>query len=172
MPSIVDISGITVASGSCKKRAGLMPLCAAVALGWVCQGLWLSLSIFTFSYNPAWSILIGASTFAFGIFLSLMSYSLYCDTQKQYRIEVTATEVVLNVSDLVRKTESVSMLLLEDVTYSEWYPDTSTLLIHAPYKTIELPLWSLGARGTDVLDYLQGRGIKICNVLLDDTIPE
>ena len=64
------------------------------------------------------------------------------------------------------------MLLLEDVSYSEWYPDTSTLLIHAPYKTIELPLWSLGPRGTDVLDFLQGRGIKICNVLLDDTIPE
>ncbi len=66
------------------------------------------------------------------------------------------------------------MVLIDDVKYAEYYPycDSSSMILHTSYAQMEVPLWPLGSRGTDVLDYLIGRGVRVVNVQSDDPIPE
>jgi hypothetical protein len=37
---------------------------------------------------------------------------------------------------------------------------------------MEVPLWPLGEQVKDVIDFLDGRGLRIVNVQSDDAIPD
>jgi len=156
------------------KRAGLIPLITAIGAGWLFVRLWTAVSIYAFTYNNYWAVVLGASTLAFASFLTYMSYSLIRDAYREYIFELTDTEAVLYVNDKLRHQKSTSMILLDDVRYAEYYPysDSSSIILHAPYYELEVPLWPLGRHGQDVVDYLSGRGIRVVNVQSDDKIPE
>jgi hypothetical protein len=66
------------------------------------------------------------------------------------------------------------MVLLDDVSYVEYYPysDSACIIMHACHYEMEVPLWPLGEHGQDVIDFLAGRGIRIVNVQTDDKVPE
>lgn len=156
------------------KRVGLIPLIIALAAGWVFVLLWTAVSIYAFTYNNYWSLVLAASTVAFASFLGYMTYGLVRDAYQEYVFEITDTEAVLFVHDKMRHRHSTYMILLDDVRYAEYYPysDSSSIILHAPYYEMEVPLWPLGRHGQDVVDYLSGRGIRVVNVQSDDRIPE
>jgi hypothetical protein len=156
------------------RRVGLLPLIVAISFGWVFVILWGGVSAYAFSYNNYWATVLGGSTVCFATLLAYMSYTLVRDGMKQYAFELTESEAVLQVYDRWRKQHATFMVLLDDVSYAEYYPysDSSCLILHAPYYEMEVPLWPLGEHAQDVIDYLAGRGIRIVNVQSDDRIPE
>ena len=65
------------------------------------------------------------------------------------------------------------MVLLQDVLYAEYYPypDSASIILHTAYSHVEVPLWPMGERGVDVVDYIAGCGIRVMNVQFDDKVP-
>lgn len=156
------------------RRAGLMPMAIAIVVGWIFVALWLAVAVYAASHNAYWSTTLIASTLAFAAFLGYMSFTLIHDACKEYIFELTESEAVLFVVDKLLKKEHTDIVLLDDIKYAEYYPytDSACVILHAPYKEMEVPLWPLGEHGADVIDYLGGRGIKVVNVQSDDPIPE
>jgi hypothetical protein len=146
----------------------------AIVVGMCFMVLWLFVAVLTFQYNMYWSIIIAGAACAFSAFLYMMAYTLVRDSKRRYTIEITDSEVVLNVFDGLSKKSCTQMVLIDDVKYAEYYPycDSSSMILHTSYAQMEVPLWPLGSRGTDVLDYLIGRGVRVVNVQSDDPIPE
>jgi hypothetical protein len=164
---------IKLVSHPYQRRTGLVPMAIAIVLGWIFVGLWFWVSILALPYNPLWSALVAASTVAFSIFLGAITASIVRDANRDYQLELNETEVVLIVVDRLRRKKSTQMVLLDDIKYAEYYPysDSASVILHASYVAMEVPLWPLGSRALDVIDFLSGRGIRIMNVQFDDTVP-
>jgi hypothetical protein len=145
-----------------------------MALGWAFSLIWMTLAVITMPQNQLWSILQIVTTLGFDFFLALMSFGLLRDNYRDYVLELTDTEAILVVIDRLRKRRGTQMILLEDVSYCEYYPypDQASIIFHTPYTDMEVPLWPMTNQGRDVVDYLDGRGLKIINVQSDDPIPD
>jgi len=156
------------------KRTALGPLMVAVSVGWIFSLLWLFTGIFALLHNFYWGLILLASTFGFSLFLGLMTYSMVRDAYRSFVFELTDSDAVLYVHDKLRKRKSMQMVLLDDVKYVEYYPyrDSSSMILHTSYTQMEVPLWPLGEQVRDVIDFLDGRGLRIVNVQFDDVIPD
>lgn len=167
-------SKITLISRPYVRRAGLWPMVAMLGLSWVFVALWTCVSFWVFPYSPLYSVLIGGSTGAFSCLLYLMSRKIYFDSFRNFELEVTDTEAVLSVEDSLHHKRSQQMVLLDDVKYAEYYPftDSASVILHAPYADMEVPLWSMENQGHDLIDFLEGRGVNVVNVQTDDKIPD
>jgi hypothetical protein len=79
----------------------------------------------------------------------------------------------LVVTDRKAKKKGTQMLLLADVIYAEYYPynDSASIIFHTNYARMEVPLWPMGERAQDVVDFLDGRGVRVINVQSDDSMP-
>jgi len=174
MTIVADPPRITLVSRPYRHRVGLIPLIIAVAFGWIFVIAWTILAISVLIHNIYWSVVLLGSTSAFALFLGFMTYSIIRDSQRQYLFEVTDTEAVLQVVDRLKKQKSTQMVLLDDVEWAEYYPysDSSCIIFHSPYTEMEVPLWPMGGHAQDVVDFLQGRGVKVVNVQFDDAIPD
>lgn len=171
--SIINPIFIKLASHPYRQRTGLIPLLIAVAIGWVFVGLWSWVVFLTIPYNLLWAGLVSGATIAFAGFLGLMTLGIWRDANKEYEYELNSTEAVLTVFDKLSKRKATRMILMDDVKYAEYYPylDSACLILHSPAFDMELPLWPLGSQSQDVLDFLDGRGIRVMNVQMDDTVP-
>jgi len=120
-----------------------------------------------------WGIMIVLSTLAYCAYLGAAGYKIFADCRRKYILELTATEAVLSVIDQSRKKQSTKMVLLSDVNYVEYYPyqDCASLILHAPYADMEVPLWPFGPQAQDVIDFLEGRGVHVINVQSDEKFP-
>lgn len=156
------------------KRRGLVPLLIGLSIGWIFVCLWGAVAAFLLSNNPAWAFVLFASTFGFASFLCWMSYQVFCDAFKTYTFELTDAEAVLQIFDRLRKTKRIQMVLLDDIKFAEYYPycDDSSVIFHAPYTDMEVPLWPMGLHAQDILDFLKGRGVRVINVQSDEKFPE
>lgn len=121
-----------------------------------------------------WGLMIILSTLAYCAYLGIAGYKIYADSRRQYVLELTGTEAILSVIDQLRKKKSTQMVLLADVKYIEYYPypDCASIIMHAPYTDMEVPLWPFGTQGQDVIDFLEGRGVHVVNVQSDEKIPD
>lgn len=170
---LTDCCRITLTSLPHKRRAGLFPLCTAICLGWAFVAMWLTVAIVGLREWPAWGVLIGLSSVTFGALLTLFGLGLIRDSRREYLLELTESEVVLVVTDRKAKKKGTQMLLLDDVTYAEYYPykDSASIIFHTNYSQMEVPLWPMGDRAQDVVDFLDGRGVRVINVQTDDCLP-
>ena len=173
MPAITNKCAITLTSLPHKRRIGLWPLCTAIGMGWAFTIMWLVISFCAFHDWPAWGVLIGLSSVTFGCLLTLFGIGLLRDSRREYVLELTDTEIVLVVIDRHAKKKGVQMILIEDVSYAEYYPypDSSSIIFHTEKLQMEVPLWPMGDRGQDVVDFLDGRGVRVINVQFDDAMP-
>jgi hypothetical protein len=175
---------ITLTSNPHKKRVGLIPLCTGLALGWAFVLLWMIIAIvavwesaYQASYEIhetfIWSMLVLGTSSTFAVCLGLMTFGLLRDCNRDYVLELTESEVVLVVIDKLRKRRGTQMVLLDDVSYAEYYPypDSASIILHTAYADMEVPLWPMSNQGRDVVDYLDGRGVRVVNVQSDDQIP-
>jgi hypothetical protein len=162
------------ASGSHFSRVGFIPMCIAIGLGWIFMVLWLVTAIFIMPMNIGWAVMLMLSVAAFSFYLSSISYNLACDCMKDYVLEVNESEVVLKVTDRIRKKVVTQMVLLDDVSYVEYFPspDTATMILHSSYIDMEVPLWPMGYGGQDVVAFIEGRGVKVVNLQSDDKLPD
>ncbi len=178
MVQIADSNGLRIASGPYKSRPGLYPMMVALVIGFGFSILWLTVSacLIMDGHTPQliWGIMTGLCTILYCCYMGYISYRMLNDSQKLYTLELTNTELVLVVVDRMNKKRSTQMVLLDDVKYAEYYPypDSSLLILHAPYTVLELPLWPMGNQAQDVMDFLTGRGVPIVNTQFDDKIPE
>lgn len=165
---------ITLISRPYNKRAGLWPMVAILTLSWVFVALWTGMSFWLFPYSPFYSVIIGASTAAFCVILYIMSRKIYMDSFRNFELEVTDSEAVLSVEDSLNHKRSQQIVLLDDVKFAEYYPytDSASVILHAPYADMEVPLWPLENQGHDLIDFLEGRGVNVVNVQTDDKIPD
>ncbi|MBP9093098.1 hypothetical protein KBI23_18880 [bacterium] len=170
---LTDRCSITLTSQPHKRRAGLVPLCTAICLGWAFVLMWLTVAVIILWEWPAWGVLIGLSSVTFGALLTLFGLGLIRDSRREYLLELTESEVVLVVTDRKAKKKGTLMLLLADVTYAEYYPytDSASIIFHTNYSKMEVPLWPMGDRAQDVVDFLDGRGVRVINVQSDDCLP-
>lgn len=165
---------ITLISRPYAQRAGLWPMVAMLALSWVFVALWSGMAFWLFTYTPLYSVLIGVSTLAFSFLLFIMSRKIYADSFRNFELEVNDTEAVLSVEDSLHHKRSQQMVLLDDVKFAEYYPftDSASVILHAPYTDMEVPLWPMENQGHDLIDFLEGRGVNVVNVQSDDKIPD
>lgn len=165
---------MTLISGPYWNRIGLVPMIVILAFGWIFVALWLVVAAYVFPFNPLWTVILSLSTVLFAIYLGFVSYKMVSEAFREYRFELSDSEAVLSVTDRLNKRKSTQMVLLDDVKYAEYYPfqDSASIILHSPYCDMEVPLWPLGTHGQDVVDFLDGRGVKVVNVQSDDEIPE
>lgn len=161
-------------SGAYWQRIGLWPMAAFLGVSWLFVIVWLVTCALIFQYNQWWSIIIFASTVLFSVFLSYMTRKMVTDAYKEFVLELTEDEAVLTVVDRISKRASTQMVLLDDIKFAEYYPyrDSECIIFHAPYTDMEVPLWPMGNHGRDVLDFLDGRGVKVINVQSDEKFPD
>jgi hypothetical protein len=174
---ITDTNGLKVASGPYKSRPGLYPMLIALVIGFGFSLLWLTVSVFLIldghTPNVIWGSMTGLCTILYCCYMGYIAYRLLVDSKRQYVLELNASEAVLTVLDNLHRQKSTQMVLLDDVKYAEYYPypDSASVILHAPYTMMEIPLWPLGQQSQDVMDFLAGRGIAIVNAQFDDRIP-
>ncbi len=156
------------------KRVGSSVLWVAIIVGYFFMAMWLIVACWAFFHNAYWGIVIGGSAIAFATFLTVMARSLWRDARRHYVLELTDTDAVLNIVDYSSKRRSTQMVLLDDIRYAEYYPyrDSAAVILHTSYAQMEVPLWPLGRHAQDVLDYLEGRGVRVINVQSDEPIPD
>lgn len=151
-----------------------MPLLIGLTVGWIFISIWSAVAFFLLQHHIFWAFAVFGSTFGFAGFLCWMSYQVFCDALKTYTFELTDAEAVLLVFDRLRRKKHVKMVLLDDVKFAEYYPycDDSSLIFHAPYTDMEVPLWPMGLHAQDILDFLRGRGVRVINVQSDEKFPD
>jgi hypothetical protein len=156
------------------KRVGLWPMLIVVAFAWGFDLMWLFVACWTFQFNAYWAVTLLGATVAFGSCLSFMSWKMFTDAYREFDLELTDEEVVLSVIDRFRKKKAVQMVLLDDVKYAEYYSfqDSASIILHADYADMEVPLWPMGTTGRDVVDFLNGRGVTVVDVQFDDKVPD
>lgn len=170
--------GLTLTSRPGKCRPGLIPMGIALAVGFLFSGLWLTVSaclIIEGNFDHViWGSLTGMCTLLYCFYMGYMAWKLLSDSRRDYLLELTGSEAVLTVVDHMNRKKSTQMVLLDDVKFAEYYPypDSASVMLHAPYTVMEIPLWPLGNGGIDVIDFLAGRGIRVVNVQSDDRIPD
>lgn len=174
MSAAVDLVRIKLHSRPYLKRVGLLPMLAVISFAWCFEFMWLYVSLWAVQFNLYWAVTLLAATLAFGFCLGFMSWKMFKDAHREFDLELTDTEAVLSVIDKHRKKKAVQMVLLEDVRYAEYYPfqDSASIILHAEYADMEVPLWPMGSTGKDVVDFLNGRGVKVVDVQFDDKLPE
>jgi len=161
-----------------KTRAGLIPMVVAISVGFLFSFAWIGIAIWMMTRRTAdvliWGGLITLSTLVYGTYLMLITGKMLREARYKYSLELTESEAVLSVIDPQNRVRSTRMVLLDDVKYGEYYPypDTASVILHAPYADLELPLWSFGEQRQDAIDFLEGRGVRIVNVLSDDPISQ
>lgn len=171
-------SGVKLLSKPYKSRAGLFPMTIALGVGYFFSFLWLITAGWMITQTSTelriWGIMTAACTVAYCGFLTLATYKLVGDGKREYTVELTDSEVVLNVIDHMRRKRGVNMVLLNDVRYAEYYPfpDSASVILHTSYASMEVPLWPFGSQAQDVIDFLEGTGVRVCNVCSDDPFPE
>ncbi len=165
---------IKLVSKPFSSRTALAPLLVGIGVGWVFTLAWLVTGIFALMHNFYWGLTLLGSTFGFSLILGFMSYSLIRDANRSFVFELTDSEAVLYVYDRLKKRKSTQMVLLDDVKYVEYYPyrDSASMILHTPYAQMEVPLWPMGEQVKDIMDFLDGRGLRIVNVQFDDVIPD
>lgn len=163
-----------VVSAPYLKRRGLVPLLIGLTVGWIFVCIWGAVAVFLLSNNLGWAFVLFASTFGFVGILCWMTFQAFCEAFKTYTFELTEAEAVLLIFDRLRKRKKIQMVLLDDVKFAEYYPylDDSSLIFHAPYADMEVPLWPMGLHAQDILDFLKGRGVRVINVQSDERFPE
>jgi len=156
------------------KRVGLIPMSIGLALGWVFIVLWLAVARYVWASCPPWSLLIAASSLAFAVVLGLMTFNLVGQAYRKYEFEIGEDDAVLTIEDTRTHARWTKAILLRDIKYAEYYPysDSACIILHTPCFSMEVPLWSMQRQGKDVLDFLDGRGIKVVNVQTDDCFPD
>jgi hypothetical protein len=173
----VDFGRLKLISKPYKHRAGLWPMMVALTIGFSFSFVWFAVAGWMILQPGAefitWGILIILSTLAYCVYLGAAAFKIYADSKRQYCLELTETEAILSVVDKLRKKQSTQMVLLADVRYGEYYPypDSACIILHAPYTDMEIPLWPLGVQAQDALDFLEGRGVHVVNVMSDERIP-
>lgn len=178
MIQLADTTGLTLASGPYKARPGLYPMLIALGIGFAFSIVWLVVAICLIADGKAqyvmYGIMVALATAAYCTYMGYVAYRLLVDSKRQYVLELTQCEAVLTVIDKLHRKKSTQMVLLDDVRYAEYYPfaDSATVILHAPYTVMEIPLWPLGLRSQDVMDFLTGRGIAIVNAQFDDELPD
>jgi len=172
--TVASTGHITLTSNPHKKRVGLIPLCAVIAVLWMGGLAYVAMAIMTFQRNPELSIGIIIMMSGLGFVLSIFGYSLLRDSYQDYVLELTDTEAVLIVIDRLRKRKGTQMVLLDDISYAEYHPyaDSALVILHTSYTDMQVPLWPMTNQGRDVIDYLDGRGVRVINVQSDDPIPD
>jgi hypothetical protein len=171
----MQTSGIKLNAKS-YKRTAFWPMLICIIVGLVLCTAWLGITINIFLKSNAqflFGVIIGLSTLAYIFYLSYIGINLIADSKKEFSLEFNDNEATLKIIDRLRRKQSIQMVLLNDVKYAEFYPftDSASVVLHAAYADMEIPLWPLGSHAQDVIDYLQGQGIKIVNVQSDDQIP-
>ena len=156
------------------KRIGTGALWAAIGVGLLFVVLWLIVAVGVIPYNIYWSTTLALAASAFGSLLLYMAYCIVRDGKRKFSLELNDSEAVLVVCDRMHNKKAVQMVLLDDIEYAEFYPyrDSATIILHSSYTKMEVPLWPFGAQISDVLDFLDGRGIKIIDVQSDEPLPE
>jgi len=145
----------------------------AIVIGYMFMALWLCVAVCTVVYNVYWSVMIAGASIAFSFFLGMMAQTLLRDAKRLYVLELTDSEAVLTVHDSASKRRATQMVLLDDITFAEYYPyrDCSSVILHTDYANMEVPLWPLASHAQDVLDFLDGRGVNVVNVQSDVPFP-
>jgi len=174
MTAVVERVGLKLVSNPYRCRTGLIPLAVAIVLGWIFVFLWVMVAFLAVSHNLLASIMLLCSLSAFATFLGFLTYTLVRDAYRDYIFEITDTDAILMVVDRLRHRRSTQMVLLDDIKYAEYYPyrDSASIIFHAPYIQMEVPLWPMSGRAQDVVDFLDGRGVRVVNVQSDEPMPE
>lgn len=161
-------------SGSPWARPAMIPMIVVLTIGWIFILAWFLAAFWVYKYNPLWTVTMVASCLLFSVVLTAMSYKLIADFHKRYELEITDDDAVMSVYDELTHRLATQMVLLDDVNYAEYYPytDSACIILHSSYAQMEVPLWPIGRRAQDVIDFLEGRGIKVVNVQTDDKIPD
>jgi hypothetical protein len=157
-----------------RERRGLIPFAIALSVFWLLLCVWLAVACIVLFKSLPWGILLLGTVAAFAICLGSFTRGALKDAFRDYVFEISDTEAVLTVEDRLKRRRSTQMVLLNDISYAEYYPytDSACLIFHAPYIQMEVPLSPMGNRGQDVLDFLNGRGVRVVNVQTDDKIPD
>lgn len=164
---------IKLASIPSHSRTGLLPMTIAIAVGWVFVCLWTIAAVIALAHNIYWSLILFLPTLAFAALLAQMTYNIIVDSCSDFVVELTSTEAVLSICDRLNHRRATRMILLNDVTYAEYYPylDSACVILHTDYTQMEIPIWPFGIRGQDIIDFLSGSGVKVVNVQSDEPIP-
>jgi ABC-type multidrug transport system fused ATPase/permease subunit len=180
------------AAGNKGGRSSNLPLVVGLALALVQIAVTLALSFLLFAQNAVFALLLAASALAFLFIVLTVAMRMLSNGQRLYNFEITPTELILEILSLPpessardkKKKQSLHkrserrkigrvMVYLPDVRYCEYYPypDSASMIFHTAYSHLEVPLWPLGERRNDLVDYLIGLGIEVVNVQFDDEIP-
>ena len=173
MAIVANPTKLYLCSKPFRQRSGKLTMTIFLGASWFFACVWLCASVWLMTYNLLWGLTIAASTSLFGFYLYLMSKSMIADAGLDYVLELTDSEIIYTVLDRKHKKHSTKMVLIDDISFVEYYPfkDSALAIFHAPYIDLEVPLSPMGDCAQDVIDFLTGKGVPIFNTLCDDKFP-
>ena len=173
MAIVANPTKLYLCSKPFKQRSGKLTMTIFLGVSWAFAFVWLAASVWLMTYNILWGLTICVSTTLFCFYLYLMSKGLIEDARLDYVLELTDSEIIYTVLDRKRAKHCTKMVLIDDISFVEYYPfkDSALAIFHAPYIDLEVPLAPMGDCAQDVIDFLTGKGVPIFNTLCDDKFP-
>ncbi len=156
---------------TCYRRVS--PVLWGIAFGYLMVGAAIFAGLLAYVHNFYFALSLFFTGLGFAIFLGFLTYNLIRDACCDYILEITGHEAIFSKIDNWQKKRTDQLLLLTDIKYVEYYPyqDSASIIFHTPYIDMDVPLWPLGNHVQDILDFLEGAGVKVINVQSDESIP-
>ena len=144
-----------------------------ISLGYIMVGAVIFAATLAYSSNLSFAIVLLLLALGSAFSLGYIAYKTIREANCDYALEITSQDAVFSKIDNWSKKKTDQLLLLSDIKYAEYYPyqDSASIIFHTPYLDMDVPLWPMAEHAQDVLDFLEGAGIKIINVQSDESIP-
>ncbi len=129
--------------------------------------------LLAYAHNRYFAFSLFFAGLVFACLLGFLTYNLIREAYCDYTLEINGQEAIFSKMDNWKKKRTDQLILLTDIKYVEYYPyqDSASIIFHTPYIDMDVPLWPMGSHGQDILDFLEGAGVKIINVQSDESIP-
>ena len=151
----------------------MTPSLCGIVFGYLMVGVSIVAGFFAYAHNYYFALSLFFTGIGFACFLGILTYNLIREANCDYILEITGQDAIFSKIDNWQKKRTDQLLLLTDIKYVEYYPyqDSASIIFHTPYIEMDVPLSPMGNHTQDVLDFLEGAGVKVVNVQSDESIP-
>jgi hypothetical protein len=150
-----------------------IPVFWGIALGYLMVATAIIAGFLAYAHNYYFALSLFFIGLAFACCLGFLIYNLMREMFCDYILEINNQDAIFSKIDNWQNKRTDQLLLLTDIKYVEYYPyqDSASIIFHTSYIDMDVPLWPMGSHAQDILDFLEGAGIKVINVQSDESIP-
>ncbi|HEY9789112.1 MAG TPA: hypothetical protein V6D22_01855 [Candidatus Obscuribacterales bacterium] len=153
-------------SECCLDEQTLLPVAAALILGWTLAGAAFVTSLWVLPFNLGWGVGLLIATCLFVVRLYINTNRISSRSTFRYEFVITRTEAMLFVHDVVDERQIVQSIALKQVSVAEIFSvgNISDLTLIGQGRNLQIPLSLFGAQSERIVRALSSCGVLVVSM--------